>query len=158
MSLSIHQRYLDKVSNSTNNPLNWGHLFLTHHINNLMPGLGMSLQILPPRGAVTFNLVGTNLGAPMCLGDPKILAMSLSREASTPPNKAYLPQHIPTNPKGGDILSSLAKQAKIPNRGCINKRTNSIPECLMVALGYTETNILIVKIPKTRLHLPSCHF
>ena len=114
MSLSIHPHYLDKVSNSTNNPLTWGHLFLTRHINNLMSGLGMSLRILPPRGAVTFNLVGTNLGALMPLGDLKILAMSLSWEASNPPNKVYLPHHTPPSPKRGDIRSSPAKRAKIP--------------------------------------------
>ena len=99
MSLSIHLCYLDKVSNNTNNTLNWGHLFLTHHFNSLTLGLGISLQILLPRGVVTFNLVGTNLGALMPLGDLKISAMSLSWEASTPLNKAYLPQHTPTNPK-----------------------------------------------------------
>ena len=158
MSLSIHPRYPDKVSNSTNNPLNWGHLFLTRHTNNLTSGLGMCPRILPPRGAITFNLVGTNQGVLMPLGDHKILAMSLLREASNPPNKVDLPHHTPTNPKRGDIRSSLAKWAKISNRGRINKRTNFLPECLMVALGYMETNILIIKIPRTRLHQPSCHF
>ena len=88
----------------------------------------------------------------MPLGDLKILGMSLLREASTPPNKAYLPHHTPTNPKRGDIRSSPTKRAKIPNKGCINKRTNFILECLMVALGYMETNILIIKIPRTHLH------
>ena len=106
MFLSIHPCYLGKVSNSTNNPLTWGHLFLTRHINSLMLGLVMSLRILPPRGVVTFNLVGINPGALTPLGDLKILGMSLSREASTPPNKVDLPHHTPTNPKRGDIHSS----------------------------------------------------
>ena len=97
MSLSIHPRYSDKVTNSTNNPLNWGHLFLTRHTNSLTSGLGTSLRILPPRGAVTFNLVGTNLGALMPLGDLKISEMSLSQEDSTPPNKADISHLIPTN-------------------------------------------------------------
>ena len=111
-----------------------------------------------PRGAVTFNLVGTNPGALMPLGDLKISGMFLSREASTPPNKVDLPHHTPTNPKRGDIHSSSVKWAKIPNRGCINMRTNFILECLMVALGYMEINILITKIPRTRLHQRSFHF
>ena len=152
MSLLIHPRYSGKASNNTNNPLTWGHLFLTHHFNSLMSGLVMSLQILPPKGAVTFNLVGINPGALMPLGDLKISGMSLSREALTPPNKAYLPHHTPTNPKRGDIRSSPAKWAKIPNRGYINMRTNFILECLMVALGYMEINILITRTPRTYLH------
>ena len=158
MSLSIHPCYPDKGTNSTNNPLNWGHLFLTRHINSLTSGLGMFLRMLPLRGGVTFNLVGTNQGALMPLGDPKILAMSLSREDSTPPNKVDLPQHTPTNPKQGDKHSSLAKRARIPNRGCTNNRTSFILECLMVFLGYTETNIPIIRIPRTYLHQQSCHF
>ena len=152
MSLSIHPRYPNKVSNSTNNPLTWGHLFLTHHTNSPMSGLVMSLRMLPPRGAVTFNLVGTNLGALMPLGDPKISAMSLSWEDSTPPNKADLPHHTPTNPKWGDIHNFPAKWANIPNRGRIKMQTNFIPEFLMVVLGYMETNIPIIKIPRTRSH------
>ena len=116
----------------------------------------MSLWMLPPKGAITFNLVGINPRALMPLGDLKTLGMSLSQEASTPPNKADLPHHTPTNPKRGDIRSSPAKWAKIPNRGCINKWTNFISECLMVALGYTETNILIIKIPRTHLHQRNC--
>lgn len=151
-SLKIHPCYLGKASNNTNNPLTWGHSFLTCHFNNLMSGLVMSLQILPPRGAVTFNLVGINPGALMPLGDPKISGMSLSREDLTPPNKADLPHLTPTNPKWRDIRSFPAKWARIPNRGHIKMRTNSIPECLMVVLGYIEINILITRIPRTHLH------
>ena len=130
MSPLIHPRYPGMVSNNTNNPLTWGHLFLTRLFNSLMSRLVMSLQMLPPRGAVTFNLVGTNPGALKPMGDLKILAMSLLREASTPPNKVDLPHHTPTNPKRGDICSSLAKWAKIPNRGHINKRTNFFQNAL----------------------------
>lgn len=43
MSLLIHPHYPGKVSNSTNNALTWGNLFLTHHINSLISGLVMSL-------------------------------------------------------------------------------------------------------------------
>jgi hypothetical protein len=117
-----------------------------------MLGLVMSLRILPPKGAVTFDLAGINPGALMPLEDLKILEMSLSQEDLTPPNKADLPHHTPTNPKWKDICSFPTKWAKIPNRGYINMRTNFIPECLMVALGYMETNILIIRIPKTHLH------
>jgi hypothetical protein len=116
------------------------------------------LSATPPKGAVTSNLLGTNLGALLPLGDPKILAMSLSWEDSTPPNKVDLPHLTPTNPKRGDTTSSLAKRAKIPNRGCINNRINSILECLMVVLGYMETNIPIIKISRTCSHQRSCHF
>ena len=116
MPLLIHPCYLGWASN---NPLNWGHSFLTHHFNNLMLGLVMYLQILPPKGAVTFNVVGINPGALMPLGDLKILRTSLLREASTPPNKENLPHHTPTNPKWGDIRSSPAKWVKIPNGGHI---------------------------------------
>lgn len=152
MPLLIQPRYLGKASNNTNNPLTWGHSFLTHHFNSLMSGLVMSVQILPPRGTVTFNLVGINLGALMPLGDPKILGMFLSREDLTPPNKANLPHHTPTNPKWGDIHSFLAKWAKILNRGHIKMRTNIILGCLMVVLGYREIYILITRIPRTHLH------
>ena len=158
MPLLIHPCYLGKASNNTNDPLTWGHLFLTRHFNNLMSGLVMSLQILPPKGAVTFNLVGINPGALMPLGDLKILGMSLLWEASTPPNKVDLPHHTPTNPKRGDIRSSSAKWAKIPNKGYINMRTSFIPKCLMVALDIVETNILIIKIPRTCLHQQTFHF
>ena len=109
-----------------------------------MLGLVMSLQMQPPRGVVTFNLVGINPGALMPLGDLKISGISLSREASTPPNKADLPHHTPTNPKWGDICSSLTKWGKIPNKGYINMQTNFILDYLMVALGYMEINILII--------------
>ena len=119
MPLLIHPHYLGKASNNTNNPLTWGHSFLTHHFNSLMSGLVMSLQILPPKGAVTFNLVGINPWAPMPLGDLKLLVMSLSREDLTLPNKVDLPSHIPTNPKWGDMLNFPAKWAKIPKRGHI---------------------------------------
>ena len=152
MPLLIHPRYLDMASKNTNNPLTWGHSFLTRHFNSLMSGLVISLQILPPKGAVTFNLVGINPRALMPLGDPKLSVMSLSQEDSTSPNKADLPHHTPTNPKWGDIRSFPAKWTKIPNRGHIKMRTNFIPECLMVVLGYMETNILINRIPRTHLH------
>ena len=88
----------------------------------------------------------------MPLGDLKILGMPISQEDLTPPNKVDLPHHIPTNPKWGDICSFPAKWAKIPNRGHIKMRTNIIPKCLMVVLGYMEINILITRIPKTHLH------
>ena len=152
MSLLIHPHYLGKVSNNTNNPLTWGHLFLTRHFNNLISGLVMSLQILHLKGAVTFNLVGINQGALIPLGDLKILGISLSWEDLTPPNNADLPHHTPTNPKWGDIRSFPAKWAKIPKRGHIKMRTNFILKCLMVALGYTEINILMTRIPRTHLH------
>ena len=151
MSLLIHPCYLGKASNNTNNPLTWGNLFLTRHFNNLMLGLVVSLQILPPKGVVTFNLVGINPGARMPLGDLKISEMSLSWEDLTPPNKVDLPHHTPANPNWGDICNFLAKWAKIPNRGHIKMRTKIIPRYLMVVLGCTKTNILITRI--LRCHL-----
>jgi len=87
------------------------------------------------------NLVGTNLGAFMLLGELKISVLSLSQEDSTPPNKAGMPLLTPTNQ--GDITSILAKWAQIPNRGCFNLRTSSIRECLKVVLGCMELNIHI---------------
>ena len=146
MPLLIHPCYLGKASNNTNNPLTWGHSFLTRHINSLMSELAMSLQILPPKGAVIINT-----RAPMSPRDLKLLIMSLSREDLTPPNKADLPHHTTTNPKRGDICIFLAKWTKIPNRGHIKMRTKIIPRYLMVVLGCTKTNILITRI--LRCHL-----
>ena len=139
MSLLIHPRHTDKGTNSTNKPLNWGLLFLTRRTNSLTLGLEMFLWMLPPKGAVIFNPVGTNLGAFMPLGDPKTLVMSISWEDSTPPNKADIPHLTPTNQ--GDTTNYPAKWARIPTRGCISNRTSFILECLMVVLGCMEPNI-----------------
>ena len=145
MPLLIHPLNLGKASNNTNNPLTWGHSFLTHHINSPMSELAMSLQILPLKGAILINPVGINPGALMPPGDLKLTVMSLSREDLTLPNKVDLPSHIPTNPKWGDMLSFSAKWAKIPNRGHIKMRTKIIQACLMVVLGCTKINIDITK-------------
>jgi hypothetical protein len=100
-------------------PLTWEHSFLNHHINSPMLGLVMSLQILPPKGAVIINPVGINPGALMPLGDLKLSVMSLLQEDLALPNKVDFPYHIPTSPKWGDMLSFMEKWAKIPNRGYI---------------------------------------
>ena len=158
MTLLIDPCNLGKASNNNNNPLTWGHSFLTHHINNPMSGLVMSLQILPPKGAVIINLVGINPGALMPPWDLKLSLLSLSQEDWTLPNKGNLPYHIPTSPKWGYMLSFLAKWAKIPNRGHIRMRTKTILGCLMVILGCTKINILITRTLRTRLHLQNFHF
>jgi len=74
--------------------------------------------MLPPKGAVILNPVGTSLGAFMPLGDLKTLVISLSWEDSTPPNKVGIPYLSPTNQ--GDTTHSSAQWARIPNRGCIS--------------------------------------
>ena len=105
MSLLIHPRRMDKGTRSISKPLNWGHLFLTCRINNPSSALEIFLWLLPHQGAVTHNLAGTNLGASMLLGELKISVMSLSREASTPPNKVGMPLLTPTNQGGTDRKS-----------------------------------------------------
>lgn len=122
--LLIYPRNLGMASNNINNPLTWGHSFLTHLFSSPMLGLVMSLQMLPPKGAVITNLVGIKPGALMLLEDLRFLVMSPSREGLTLPNKVDLPYHIPTNPKWRDMLSFSAKWAKIPNKGYIKTQTN----------------------------------
>ena len=129
-----------------------------YHINNPMLGQAMSLHLLPPKGVVIFNLVGFNPRALMLSKVLKVLVMSPLREGSTLPNKVDLPCHMPISPKWGDILSSPAKWAKIPNRGCTNMRTKPFLGCLMVVLGCIQINIHINKTLRTHSHLPSLHF
>ena len=78
MFLLIHPRRMDKGTRSISKPLNWGHLFLTCRISNPLSALKIFLWLLPHQGAVIHNLVGTNLGAFIILGELKISVMSLS--------------------------------------------------------------------------------
>ena len=130
MSLLIHQRNLDRSFNNTNNPLTWDHLFLVYHINSPMLGQAMSLQLLPPKGAVIINLVGFNLGALMHPEDLKVLVMSPFLEGLILPKKVDMPCHIPIRPKWRDTLNSPTKWAKIPNKGMypyVNQTYSGMP-------------------------------
>ena len=156
MFLLIHPRHMDKGTRSISKPLKWGHLFLAHRISNPSSVLETFLWLLPSQGAVIHNPVGTNLGAFMLLGELKISVISLSQEASIPPNKVGTPLLTPTNQ--GGTTSILAKWAQIPNRGCISFRTSSIPECLKVVLGCMVPDIHINRMPRIRSHLQSYLF
>ena len=71
MSLSIHPRYLDKVTNSTNNPLNWGHLFLTRHTKKPYVGFGNVPLNATPQGGSNFQSSWNQLGGTYASGGPQ---------------------------------------------------------------------------------------
>ena len=156
MLLRIRLCHMDQGTRSISKPLKWGHLFLARRISIPLSVLATFLWLPPSQGAVTHNLVGTNLGAFMLLGELKISVLTLSREASTPPNKVGMPLLTPT--KQGGITSIPAKWAQIPNRGCISSQTSFTPECLRVVLGCMAPNIPILRIPRTHSCLRSSHF